>query len=274
VKATVKDVIRAMDELAPSFLKEDWDNSGLQIGHPEWPVAKIMVALDPVLHVVEFACENHVDMLVTHHPLIFEPLRSINASTPGGKIIQTALAHKLAIFSAHTNLDMAKNGTNDILAERIGLKEIGPLMREDQDATHGNASSGYSFGRIGIPDKVLSLWQLAESIKRDLDMESVRVAGPSDLKITKVATCCGSGSGMMELFLSSDAQVFISGDLKYHDARDAEAMGVGLIDIGHFTSEYLMINALARDLNVVLVKQGFDVRISGCNLEKEPFRSC
>jgi len=274
VKATVKDVIRAMDVLAPLSLSKDWDNSGLQVGHPDWPVGKILVALDPVLEVVEFACENHVDMLVTHHPLFFTPLRSIRTDTPEGKMIQAALSHPLAVFSAHTNLDMAQNGVNDILAQKIGLKEIAPLFPKEQAVFDGNSKGRYSFGRIGFLGEEINLSGFAEIVKQRLSLESIRVAGNPRLKVTKAATCCGSGSGMMELFFSSGAQVFISGDLKYHDARDAEAMGLGLMDIGHFASEHIMIDALVSSLSEQLDGQGFEVEVFACDVEKEPFRVC
>jgi dinuclear metal center YbgI/SA1388 family protein len=274
MKARVKDVIRVMDELAPHSMSQEWDNSGLQIGHPEWPVREILVALDPLAEVVEFACANHADMLVTHHPLIFKPLRSIHVGTPAGKVIQTALAHELAVFSAHTNLDVAENGANDILARKLGLKEIEPLMSMDGKASFNHGEFRLSFGRAGTPDEALSLGRFAETVKRRLGLESIRVSGPQDLKISRVATCCGSGSGMMELFLSSGAQVFISGDLKYHDARDAEALGLALIDIGHFASEHLMIHGLAKALGDALANKGFEVEVNVCGLEKEPFRSC
>jgi putative NIF3 family GTP cyclohydrolase 1 type 2 len=123
-------------------------------------------------------------------------------------------------------------------------------------------------------DEPLPLGRFAEIVKLRLGLENLRVSGPENLEISRVATCCGSGSGMMELFLSSGAEVFISGDLKYHDARDAEALGVGLIDIGHFASEHLMIHALAKALGEGLLKQGFEVQVNPCSLEQEPFRSC
>ena len=119
---TLSDIIQILDNLAPPFLAEEWDNCGLQLGDPGWSVTKIWVALDPTLQVVEAACDQKVDLLITHHPLIFKPLKSIEFHTPLGAVLNMATRQNLAIFSAHTNLDSATGGLNDILARRIGLK--------------------------------------------------------------------------------------------------------------------------------------------------------
>ena len=114
---TVSDVIGLMDELAPPELAESWDNPGLQIGSPAWPVQKILVALDALPAVVADACEQGADLLITHHPFIFKALKQIDYSTPQGRMIEMATRHRLAVFSAHTNLDWASGGLNDAFAE-------------------------------------------------------------------------------------------------------------------------------------------------------------
>ena len=117
--SAVSDIIHVLDNLAPPALAEEWDNIGLQVGDPSWPVRHIWIALDPTLEVVDAACRRNVDLLITHHPLIFKPLKSIIFHTPLGKIIDLATRNHLAIFAAHTNLDSAIGGVNDILADRI-----------------------------------------------------------------------------------------------------------------------------------------------------------
>ena len=129
MKVTVADVIQIMEAIAPISLAEDWDNVGLQAGEKGWPVEKIWIALDPTPEVVSVACENKVDLLITHHPLIFSPLKMVDFSEPLGNIIRLAGNHKMAIFSAHTNLDNARNGLNDILAKKIGLKDTKVLKQ-------------------------------------------------------------------------------------------------------------------------------------------------
>ncbi len=120
---TVSDIIDVLESIAPQALAEKWDNVGLQVGDPGRPVKNIWVALDPTYQVVNAACHQKVDLLITHHPLIFKPLQSLDFSTPEGSIIDLAVRHRLAIFAAHTNLDSALGGINDVLAGRIGLDD-------------------------------------------------------------------------------------------------------------------------------------------------------
>jgi dinuclear metal center YbgI/SA1388 family protein len=369
--ATVADIIKAMESFAPSWLAEEWDNAGLQIGQTDWPVRNVWVALDPSPDVVRDAGENNVDLLITHHPLIFTPLKSINFATAIGATIQLAVQQQMAIFTAHTNLDNATDGLNDILARRIGLKnlkvlgtakevercklvvyvpegyeqkvldnlfetragEIGPYnccsfrgkgigtFRPQASATPftgkiGEIShegeirietvvrkndlnsvieqirknhpyetmaydiyplltveSGQGIGRLGTLDQPISLVTFAQSIKEKLELDYVNVAGKPDLLVREAAVCSGSGSSLMDDFFSSGAQVYVSGDLRYHDARAAEAAGVGLIDIGHFASEHMIVNVLAQRLKQALSESGADVSVEAYGLEKEPFIS-
>jgi dinuclear metal center YbgI/SA1388 family protein len=281
--ATVADIIKVMETVAPLRLAEEWDNVGLQVGQLDWPVRSIWVALDPLYDVVDGACRNGVNLLITHHPLIFNPLRCINFKTPVGAVIQAAAGHKLAIFAAHTNFDSAADGINDALAFRIGLADLEVLKRGD----HPDEDSAAEFyplltpatdymqkqglGRVGELEETMELLPLALSIKKKLGLKNIKIAGKPDLPVRRVAVCSGSGSGLMKDFFSSGAQVFISGDLRYHDAREVEALNLGLIDMGHFASEYLAIEILAKRLDKILAADGKDVKVEACRLENDPF---
>jgi putative NIF3 family GTP cyclohydrolase 1 type 2 len=126
-------------------------------------------------------------------------------------------------------------------------------------------------GRIGETNGKVSLLSLAKNIKEKLGLKYIKIAGRPDLTIDKVAVCSGSGSSLMEDFLASDAEVYISGDLGYHNARTAEAAGRGLIDIGHFASEHIVVKNLAEKLGNILTEAGFDVGIKACDMETDPF---
>ena len=279
MQATIADVIEQMERIAPSRLAEDWDNVGLQVGRAGWPVKMIWVALDPLPAVVDAACREKVGLLVTHHPLIFRPLRSIDMDTPTGKIIARAVSSRLGIYAAHTNLDSAVGGLNDLLAEKFGVKNPRVL----KPSSSGSASPGASapgqtaatggLGRVGDLEHPTTLFQLARQVKEKLGLGNVRVAGDPELRVTRVALCTGSGSSLMADFLASGAQVYLSGDLHYHDARSAEEQGRGLIDVGHFASESLMVVDLARRLSDGLGRDGFDVAVTPCGIEEDPFSS-
>ncbi|MGD9086551.1 MAG: Nif3-like dinuclear metal center hexameric protein [Desulfobacterales bacterium] len=279
MQATVAQVIEIMDRLVPPWLAEEWDNVGLQIGNPQLPVQRIWIALDPSVEVIEAACKNKVDLLITHHPLIFRPLKSIDFGTPGGSIIQMAAQHHLAIFSAHTNFDIVSDGVNDILAQRLGIKQLEILQSIKVEASAqkevGISADGevlYGIGRIGVLDKPLSLKALVSMFKKKLKLNFVKVAGDPKIKITRVALCSGSGSSLMPAFLSSEADVYISGDIHYHNARDAESVQRAIIDIGHFASEHLMVEALAQRLEQLITEAGISAKIKACTIEKDPFR--
>ena len=277
--ATVAQITKILDQLAPPLLAEEWDNVGLQIGDPRLTVQRIWIALDPTPNVVKAACKKNVDLLITHHPLIFRPLKSIDFETPGGSVIQMAAHHQLAIFSAHTNLDIVKDGVNDILAQRLGLRHMTILqpvhLGEQAKKAVSPISSDeteHGIGRIGTLEKACDLESLASMVKRKLKLDFVKVAGDPEMKVTRVAICSGSGSSLMQAFLSSEAQVYISGDIHYHDAREAESINRAIIDIGHFPSEHLMIDALALQLKNIISKSGIDVEIAACTIERDPFR--
>ena len=277
--ATVAQITKILDQLAPPLLAEEWDNVGLQIGDLRLPVQRIWIALDPTPKVVKAACENNVDLLITHHPLIFRPLKSIDFESPDGSVIQMAAHHQLAIFSAHTNLDIAREGVNDILAQRLGLRHLAILQpvqlregaKEELPPTSSDQTE-HGIGRIGLLDKTLSLKALVSVVKKKLGLDFLKVAGNPKIKISRVAICSGSGSSLMQAFLSSKAQVYISGDIHYHDAREAEKVGRAIIDIGHFPSEHLMVDALVKQLKNIIAKSGINVEISACTIEKDPFR--
>ena len=278
MSATVRQVIKTMDQLAPPWLAEEWDNVGLQIGDPRLPVRRIWVALDPSPEVVKAACGKDVDLLITHHPLIFRPLKSIDFDTPAGSIIQIASQHQLAIFCAHTNLDIVRDGVNDVLAKRLGLKHLGILepVKIGEPLKNGNLPLGggevvHGIGRIGSLGKTTSLKSLALMVKEKLKLDFAKVTGNPKLKVTQVAICSGSGSSLMQTFISSGAQVYISGDIRYHDARDAESANRGIIDIGHFPSEHLMVEALVHQLGKILNREGIKTKVEACNIEKDPF---
>lgn len=266
MSVTVAEMTEIMEELAPSRLAEAWDNPGLQIGAEDWPVQKVRVALDPLPEVVSAACADHVDLLITHHPLFFKPLRSIDFSSPAGRIVLLSARHSLAVYSTHTNLDSVAGGINDRLASIIDLKEV-KVLGEEIDP-----GGGEGLGRVGRLQTGMTLHDLVSMVKQRFDIEQVAWSGNPDMPVERVAVCSGSGGGMMREFFASGAQAFITGDLRYHDGRDAQARGLGLIDIGHFGSEHLITGALADRLKEKLAEKGMSVAVEVCGLEKDPFQ--
>ncbi len=267
----VKDIIALMENIAPGHLAESWDNSGLQSGDRNWAVKNVLVALDPSLSVVKSACQKNADLLITHHPLIFKPLKSLVLDTPLGEIIELSVRHRLAIFSAHTNLDSVKGGLNDFFADKIGLKNLSVFVSDDMDPMHP-VDYPHGIGRVGELQTPSSLAAFSEKIKSEFGLSALKVSGPLDMTVKKIAVCTGSGSGLMKQFFATDADVYITGDLKFHDAKDAEINHRGLIDIGHFVSESIMIDLITDRLNAQVKENGLDISVEALNEEEDPFQ--
>jgi dinuclear metal center YbgI/SA1388 family protein len=264
MECCVGDVADAIETLAPPDLAAAWDNAGLQVGNTAWPVHLIWVALDPLPEVVSSACKADVDLLVTHHPLLFRPLKRVDAATPQGAMIALALKSDMAIYAAHTNLDAAAGGINDMLASKIGLEEVGLYTETLTD-------NNQHLVRIGRLPKKKSLILLARELKKSLDVHALKIAGDPNLEVSKVFLCSGSGSSLLPEFMVSGMDVFISGDLKYHDARAIEMAGKGAVDIGHFASEHLMIEGFSDRLARLLRRRELDVTVTPYRHEKDPF---
>jgi GTP cyclohydrolase I len=253
-------------------LAESWDNCGLQIGSRAWPVNRIWIALDPLPEVVHAAVHAKVDLLITHHPLIFHPIKSIDLQTPVGRTIENALNASMGVYSAHTNLDSAGQGVNDALAGMIGITDTEPLVPAAEKSEGAPHEPRPGLGRVGrLSDGPMKLKVLIEQIKIKFSLESIKYTGSPDLKVERAAVCSGSGSGLLQAFLSTSAQVYVSGDLRYHDARIVQEAGRALIDIGHFHSEHLVLGPLAGRLRDAASAKGWPVDIQVCPLESDPF---
>ena len=262
--STLGHIIKIIEQVIPKDLSEAWDNCGLQVGDVDWSVKKIWVALDPLPEVIAAASQNDVDLVITHHPLIFKAIKTIDVHTPEGAVIQQALNGKVAVYSAHTNLDRVHAGVNDVLAHAIGLKEIVPLSIDPVSGMPG-------FGRIGKVDSPTTPTEMIHRLKAALKLEHVKVAGDLNLNVQKVVVCSGSGSSMISEFFNSSADAYISGDLHYHDARLFEFAGKVLIDIGHFASEHLIVEALTKRLKQSFRSEGLKLDVQAYAFEKDPF---
>jgi len=264
----VKDIIKAVDTIAPFELAESWDNSGLQAGDPDWPVNRILVTLDVTPAAMEAAKAKQCDMIISHHPLMMVPEKKIDFSRMPGTVISTAAREKIAVVSAHTNLDKARDGLNDYFALKVGIQCDRPFHLD------GNTEDGIpsGIGRLGTLEETVTVGRLAEDIKQRLKIPNVRVTGNMDQKVDSVALCTGSGGSLTGHFLKSGADVYITGDLKYHEARDIEAGGKAAVDVGHFASEHIVVGLLKKRLDQELKSLGFKIEIREYNREEDPFK--
>jgi dinuclear metal center YbgI/SA1388 family protein len=267
----VSDVIGLIEKIAPAALAEKWDNSGLQIGDVNRTVKRIGVALDASLNVVEQACQDNIDLLITHHPLIFTPLKAIDIKAEIGRVIQMAIQHDMAIFAAHTNLDSAEGGINDLIAGKLELEDVRALV------TPGHFDSGHTdpkigMGRIGRLREESGLHAFIKKVKTALQLPYLRWAGDPTMTVETVALCSGSGGSLISDFISSGAHVYLSGDLRYHDARAVEGTNLALVDVGHFHSEHLVVTYLAERLRRLANDNQYNIAVNASFLEEDPFK--
>ncbi len=367
--ATVADIINALEKWAPSSLAEDWDNSGLQVGSPQKKIKHLGLCLDLTPHTLEQAISKGIDCLLTHHPLIFKPLRNLSFDSWQTNLIRKLIKEDIALIAAHTNLDAAQNGVSEVLARLLNLKieralspspgaslflvsvclpkgyeeEIRKLLLETGAGVRG-AYKGCSFcvegqgsfyplaeakpvfgergklnlvserkiefitpafllpriltlikerhpyeevpidiiplkgrdfrfglGRVGELPLSHTLHDLAKKVGEVLQTRDVFVVGELQRLVKKVAVCGGSGGELLKEALKQGVDVYITGEVKYHQAREAEALGLALISVGHFESEHVIISEMARFFREWAEGEGCPLKISVLE-EKSPFK--
>ncbi len=269
----VKDLLALINTIAPFELAEDWDNCGLQCGDLSWPAENILISLDISPAVLNESIRLNADVIVTHHPLFLSPSRQIHFSQMPGLAVQMAAQHSISIISIHTNLDKAAGGLNDYFSSLLGIRPVQALvpsgrttacMTDEHEQLEG-------FGRIGLLEKPLPFLELTSRVKDIFNLPYLRFGGNTALSVSTVAVCTGSGSSLVQAFIKSGAQVFITGDMKYHEARQIEEMGLGFIDVGHFGSEHIVVDLLLDRLRTGIGNNRWLVEIGGFKKETDPF---
>ena len=238
---TVNDILAYLEILAPAAMKEDWDNVGLNCGHRDRPVRKILLALDPFAHVCREAKDWGADLLLTHHALIWKPGFVTDSDVQGRNtlfLIENGIAH----INAHTNLDMAPGGVNDVLADTLGLQAVeivNPKGIIPPCLCYGLLRSGY------VEEQPLE--KFLGTVKTALHCEGLRYVDAGN-PVHKVAVGGGACGGAMYDALAAGCDTFVTSDLKYNQFWDAREMGLNLIDAGHFHTENPAIHVLAEKI--------------------------
>lgn len=228
-----REVIEIIERAYPKHAAEKWDNVGLLVGRTEKEVKKIYVALDATDEVIETAIRADVDMIITHHPMIFSPMKKITDEHFIGSRVVKLLRHDISYYAMHTNYDV------------LGMAELsGKLLRlQDMEVFEvTNVDEGIGYGRIGNLERELTLAECCELVKQRFSLEGVRLFGDSEQVVKYAAILPGSGKDMISTAISKGAEVYITGDISHHDGIDALAQGVAIIDAGHYGLEHIFIN--------------------------------
>jgi dinuclear metal center YbgI/SA1388 family protein len=364
----VSDIVGIASKIAPNEFAESWDNVGLQLGDPVGQVCRLMVALDPGSAAVEAAVESRCQLLVTHHPFFFAPLKKISTTDEVGRLTILAIKNDLAILSLHTNYDIAQGGVNDLLAERLGVEGVLPLRVTGGEeyikmavfVPHGfeekllsalsrfmaplgnyrdcsfqgdgvgrftpvagaqpfvgevgarhqekesrlefllqkerlpaavsalkgahpyeepaydlypvlNRGESRGLGRIGTLAEPTTAGEFALAVKQRLSAAGVRLVGEPGRRVKKVALCGGSGASLIHEAARKGADLMVTADVKYHEAREAQALGIAVLDAGHFATELPMVQGLAAALRGALATKKFQAEVIEYQGEREPF---
>ncbi|MFH1216788.1 MAG: Nif3-like dinuclear metal center hexameric protein [Pseudomonadota bacterium] len=259
----LKDILDFLGRMAPWDLAESWDNVGLMVGNPEQEARGVLVALDPTMPVMNEALDQKANIIITHHPLIFHPIKSINTATSFGKLLTKALNHDISIISCHTNLDLIEDGVSDTLATIFGLKKTTPL------SPAGN-EPGQGFGKIGDLPSPMDRDLFLHFIARQLNIEGITLAGTPPAIISRVALCGGSGSEFAEKALKAGADIYITAELKHSVARWAEENQLCIIDGSHFATENVVIPMLVARLQTFFQQNDSAVPVLASQRQSSP----
>lgn len=243
-----KDICEIIETKFPLEYAESYDNVGLLIGDENKDIKKVLISLEVTEKVINEAIDKDVDMIISHHPLIFKPLKKITKSAYIENLVIKLIENKITIYALHTNFDSAKEGMNHILSKKIGLSNVEEL----------EYNLGSSIGKIGYLEKEMSFNNFYDYIKLKFNLERIIVAGNEDKIIRKVAVVGGSGSDYLETALKKKCDCLITGDIKHHMALDYSNMGINIIDITHFDSEVIFKKEFKNylenkvDINIIL----------------------
>ncbi|HHW46812.1 MAG TPA: Nif3-like dinuclear metal center hexameric protein [Clostridiales bacterium] len=231
----VAQILKILEKIAPLEIAFDYDNVGLIIGGTQKQVRRALLTLDCTKNVVEYAIEHKVDVIITHHPVIFNPIKSIDSDTVVYKLVQ----NDICCIAMHTNLDLANGGVNDRLCEKLALKNpVGIIPAKCE---------GYYQARLAKLESEFDVEEFVNYVKQKLSLNSVRFTkgeGP----IKTVAVCSGSGGDLLSEVIASGADAFVTADVKHSTFVKADELKFTLIDAGHFETEDVVIEPLLKTL--------------------------
>jgi len=252
-------LISIFEEYFPQNLAYNWDNVGLQIGTINKEINTILISLDVTKEVVLEAIEKNAEMIIAHHPLIFSPLKSIKTDGNIGVIIELLIKHNITLYIAHTNFDISNFGLNKMLGDKL-------LLENEEILDYTTDFEG--LGRVGDLPIETPLEDFIAHLKDLFEVDSVKLIGAIDKKIKRVAICGGSGSSLINAASRSNADLYISGDITYHHALDARALGLTVLDVGH----HIEVQAL-KPLLVFLQDKIDDVTFCLSKTDTDPYKT-
>lgn len=264
---TLADVEAVVESLWPASGAESWDAVGLVSGDPAQRVGRIHLAVDAVLDTVDEAIEAGADLLLAHHPLLLRGVTTVAETRYKGAVLARMIRAGCALLAAHTNADVVRDGTSAVLAARLGLHDVRPLVPAADDPALG-------LGRVGDLAEPTTLGRLARGLADLLPAtaQGIRVAGDYEQPVRRIALCAGAGDSLLGHPAVLDADVYLTSDLRHHPASEARenariSRGPALVDVSHWASEWLWLDVAAQQLRDAL--PGVEVTVS--DLRTDPW---
>ena len=236
-----REIIEKIEKKYSPSAALDFDNVGLLAGNTEKEVKRIYLALDATTEVIQHAAEWKADMLLTHHPLIFTPLKRVTNEDFVGRRVMELIQNDISYYAMHTNYDVL--GMAKLIEGVLGLKDARTL-----DVTTETEDPEEGIGKIGALSKEMRLRECCEYVKQCLHLDSVRVFGDLDISVKQMAVSPGSGKSAIRPALLKGADVLVTGDIGHHEGLDAWEQGLAIIDAGHYGTEYLFMEDMKQYL--------------------------
>lgn len=250
---TVKEIIDVIESVIPPELQESWDNSGSQIVFADNEVRKILLSIDIDERVVEEAVKTGAEMIITHHPMFFTAVKSIDDTSSKGSLICSLIKKGISVYSCHTPFDKINGGNNDYIAELLGLTSVKNLAGDSIGSPAGmiEKRSEADIGRTGRLKDSVTVRQMIEIIASNLNvsLRELRIAGDVDRIVRNIGICTGAGADLTAAAKECGCNMFITGDLKYHEAQMAEELDICIVDAGHYHTEKFFGEAFMSMMN-------------------------
>ena len=255
------EIIEILEQLSPVRFACDWDNVGLMVGNPDANIKTILVTLDGDDAAIDKAIETGSDLIITHHPLIFNPIKNVTSNDLTGRRIIKLIENNVSVYSMHTNFDV-KGGMAQLAADIIGIKD-GEVLE--------TVGEGEGLGRVGTFQELLTVREWADKIKELFGLPNICVFGDLDRVVSRVAISPGSGKDYVQYAIEKRAQLLITGDINHHSGIDANAQGLEIIDAGHYGIEHIFIKFISEYLETKLLSfqnvQGEKIVLNNSNIQ-------
>ncbi len=267
---TMSELIAEIEVIAPRELEEEWDNCGMQINMGNQEIDKVLVALEITKSVIAEATMKGIDFIITHHPLLFRPIDVVDNNSITGNYIIDLIKAGISVYSAHTTFDGAFGGNNEYLADLLGLSRIRRIKNKRRPPNKGDYRE-FSDGRMGNFSEPITMETACRLVEDALGIKGdLRTVGDPNKIISTVGLCTGAGGDAMDSAIRNGCDLFITGDVKHHDAQKAREKGICLIDAGHYGTEKIFAENFADKLRKNV---GSKIQVIESEINTNPFKS-